>query len=102
MNQYWYVARAAKIRLEYRLTTDEAQEEPIDAVLDGCTPTTMTVLALTTTETSTATVTPNPTPSPAMHSDYGNGRISYAEARDHSVNQTPVDNGLSLMLRWPR
>ena len=98
LNQCWYVDRTVQVRREYGLTIDRAEAQAIDRVLAGCQSTDMVVLApgASATATPTPTAAANPTHSPdvdalALWDDNGNGRITCAEARAHSI--APVRRG---------
>ena len=100
LNQCWYVDRTVQVRREYGLTIDRAEADAVDRILAGCQSTEMIVLTPGASATASATPTPaaaaTPTPSTnmdalALWDDNGNGRITCAEARAHSI--APVHRG---------
>ena len=94
LNKCWYVNRTIEVRREYGLTIDRAEANAADQVLAGCESTEMVMLPPGTSTNPSTTATPTPAPDVdalALYDDNGNGRITCAEARAHSI--APVHRG---------
>ena len=96
LNQCWYVDRTVRVRQEYGLTIDQREVDALETVISGCSSFEMVVVPALVTGSPAATHTPTPSSSSdvdalAMWDDDGNGRISCAEARSHSI--APVHRG---------
>ena len=96
LNQCWFVDRVVRVRQEYDLTIDQREVDALEVVLSGCSSFEMVVVSAPATHTPAATHTPTPGTSSnvdalAMWDDNGNGRITCAEAKGHSI--APVRRG---------
>ena len=95
LNQCWFADRVVAVRRKFGLTIDPHEAAALDRVLVGCRSTAMLVVP------RPAASTQRPTPPPALSppvsealarwDDYGNGRITRAEARRHGI--APVRRG---------
>ena len=90
-NRCWFAGRVLGGRLKYRLSIDRAEAAALEAVLAGCSSTSMVFLA------GPALQAPRAAPAVSGASvlerwdDNGNGRITCAEARAHGI--APVRRG---------
>ena len=92
LNECWFANRVVQVRQEYGLTIDRTEANALAAVLSSCSSFEMVVVSAS----GQAAPTPSPVQSSsvdilAMWDDYGIGRISCAEARNHGI--APVRRG---------
>ena len=110
INKCWFAYRVVQVRAKYSLTVDQAEVDALEAVLSECSSFEMVVVDPET-EQPTPTAEPATTPTPegtpeatpvatatpeidalALYDDNGDGKISCAEARAHSIAPVHSDH----------
>ena len=95
MNRCWFAARVINVKRAYGLTVDRRERDALARALAGCED---THIDMTLRGTVTAASSPanrgtaeasSGTDALALYDDNGNGRITCAEARRHSIAPVP-------------